>query len=275
MDTTPRNILVPWDFTPSSNYALQHAIKIAKVMNLNISLIHIITQAKEEAKWQAKLKTIASDAQSNSGIETTVLIQSGDVLTSISELASFPDTALVVMKTDGIRGMQRYTGSLAMKIMRGSKAPFIVVQQPPVSEGFQRIVYPIDYRPENKELITSILHLCKYYSNTKLFLFWPQVKDRIFRKNVANNVNFAKMMFDAKKMNYEVCVGKGKKNYAAEVNDFAKSVNSDLIVIQLQRNLTLSKFLFGVKEQNIVANPYKIPVMCISPKELRVYAGFR
>jgi nucleotide-binding universal stress UspA family protein len=274
MDNIPRNILVPWDFTPSSNYALQYAIKIAKVMNLNISLVHIITQAKEEAKWQAKLKTIATDTQNSSGIPITVLIQSGDVLTSISELATFPETALVVMKTDGIRGMQKYTGSLAMKIMRGSKAPFIVVQQPPVSESFQRVVFPIDYRPENKELVTSILQFAKYY-NIKLYLFKTKVNDRIFRKHIANNINFAKMMFDAKQINYEIAVSTGKKNYPTEVNEFAESINADLIFIQLQRNLTLSKFLFGVKEQNIVSNPYKIPVMCISPRELKVYAGFR
>jgi len=269
----PRNILVPWDFAPSSNYSLQHAVKIAKVMNLNISFLHIITHAKEEAKWQAKLKVIAAETEKNYGIPTTVLIQSGDVLTSISELASFPETALVVMKTDGIRGMQKYTGSLAMKIMRGSKAPFIVVQEPPTVEAFQKVVYPIDYRPENKELITAIINWSKYY-NIKLYIFKTKVNDRIFKKHIDNNINFAKMMFDVKQMNYEITEGTGKGNYATEVNEFAHSVNADMILIQLQRNLTLSKFVFGVKEQSIVVNPYKIPVMCMNARELKVYAGF-
>ena len=61
----PRNILVPWDFAPSSNYSLQHAVKIAKVMNLNISFLHIITHAKEEAQLQAKLKVIAAETEKN------------------------------------------------------------------------------------------------------------------------------------------------------------------------------------------------------------------
>jgi len=269
----PRNILVPWDFAPSANYALQHAVKIAKVMNLNISLLHIITHAKEEGTWQAKLKVIAAETEKNYGIPTTVLIQSGDVLTSISELASFPETALVVMKTDGIKGMQKYTGSLAMKIMRGSKAPFIIVQAPPTVDTFQRVVYPIDYRPENKELITAIINWAKYY-NTKLYLYKTKVNDKIYRKHIDNNINFAKMMFDVKEMNYEIKVGSGRSEYASEVNDFAHSVNADMIIIQLQRNLTFSKFLFGVKEQQIVVNPYKIPVMCMNARELKVYAGF-
>jgi len=270
----PRNILVPWDFAPSANYALQHAIKIAKVMNLSISFLHIITHAKEEAKWQAKLKTIAAETEKNYGIPTTVLIQSGDVLTSISELASFPETALVVMKTDGIRGMQKYTGSLAMKIMRGSKAPFIIVQGPPVNETIERIVYPVDYRPENKELITAIINWAKYY-NTKVYLYKTKVNDKIFKKHIDNNINFAKMMFDVKQLNYEITVGSNTRDYATEVNEFSNSVKADMILIQLQRNLTLTKFLFGVKEQQIVVNPYKIPVMCMNQRELKVYAGFR
>ena len=177
------------------------------------------------------------------------------------------------MKTDGIRGMQKYTGSLAMKIMRGSKAPFIVVQAPPVVEKFQRVVYPIDYRPENKELITAIINWSKYY-DIKLFLYKTKVNDKIYKKHIDNNMNFAKMMFDAKHMNYEITNGTGRSAYAKEVNEFAHSVNADMIIIQLQRNLTVSKFMFGVKEQQIVVNPYKIPVMCMNARELKVYAGF-
>ena len=83
------------------------------------------------------------------------------------------------------------------------------------------------------------------------------------------------MMFESNHVNFEIVDGKGKDGYAEEINNFAKSVNADMIVIQLQRNLTLSKFLMGVKEQQIVHNPYHIPVMCINPKEVLVYAGFR
>jgi hypothetical protein len=237
--------------------------------------LHIIKHGKEEAEIHEKLKIVAVESEKASGIHTTVLVQTGDILTSISEIASLPDTAVVVMKTDGVKGIEKYTGSRAVKIMRGSKSPFLIVHQPPVSELFNAIVYPIDYRPENKELVSYILNLHRTYENAKLYLFKVHSNDKAFKKHIVNNVNFARMMLESKHINFELVEGKGDIDYATEINDFSKSVNADLIIIQLQRNLTLSKFVFGVKEQSIIQNPYKIPVMCYNPKEVRVYAGFR
>jgi nucleotide-binding universal stress UspA family protein len=274
MDSITKNILVPWDFTPSSNFALEHAIKIAKIRNYNISLLHIIKHSKEESKYQGKLKEIANETQNETGIPTSVLIQNGDVLTTIAELASLPDTELVIMKTDGIAGMQKYTGSRAIKIMRGSKSPFVVVQKPPSESLFQKIVFPIDYRSENKEVVSSILNLSKYYTG-KIYIYKTQSNDKVFKKTIANNLNFARMMFESKHIEFEIHEGSASKDYSVDVNEYAKSIGADLIIIQLQRNLTFTKFLFGVKEQAIVANPYKIPVMVTNPKEIRVYAGFK
>jgi len=274
MDALTRNILVPWDFAPSSAFALEHAIKIAKIRNYNISLLHIVKHTKEEAKFQEQLQQIATETQSKTGIPTTVLIQHGDVLTTISELASLPDTELVIMKTDGIAGMQKYSGSRAIKIMRGSKSPFMVVQRSPSESMFHKIVYPIDYRSENKEVVNIILNLSKVY-NGKIYIFKAKSRDRAFRKTIANNLNFARMMFESKHIEFEIFEASGTKDYSIEVNEYAQSILADVIIIQLQRNLTFTKFLMGVKEQAIIANPYKIPVMVTNPKEIRVYAGFK
>src|SRR6266542_4725163 len=176
MDTIAKNILVPWDFTPSSTFALEHAIKIAKIRNYNISLVHIVKHSKEEGKYHAKLAEIANETQSKTGIPTTVLIQTGDVLTTVSEMASLPETELVIMKTDGIVGMQKYTGSKAIKIMRGSKPPFVVVQKSPMNGLFHKIVFPIDYRTENKEIVNTLLNLSKVY-NGKIYIFKTKSND--------------------------------------------------------------------------------------------------
>lgn len=274
MDSMHKNILVPWDFTPSSNFALEHAVKIAKIRKYSISLLHIVEHNKEEKTSLTQLEQLASDTQKQTGLTVNALIQNGEVLRTISELASLHDTELVIMKTDGISGMQKYTGSRAIKIMRGSKAPFLVVQQSPREDLFHKIVFPIDYRTENKEVVSTILNLSKSYPG-KIYIFKAFSSDKSFRKNIANNLNFARMMFESKQIDFEIFEGKSDVEYSDGVNEYAKSIGADVIIIQLQRNMTLSKFLFGIKEQSIIANPHKIPVMCINPKEVRVYAGFR
>ncbi|NJK98598.1 MAG: hypothetical protein HC905_30055 [Bacteroidales bacterium] len=102
----------------------------------------------------------------------------------------------------------------------------------------------------------------------------PQTNDKIFKKNIANTVNLAKVILDSKNISYEVISAATKASYAEQIIECAHTRECDLIIIQLEKNLTLTKFLFGVKEQRILANPYKIPVMCINPRvELLKYAG--
>lgn len=274
MDTSTRYILVPLDFTATSGYALEHAINIAKVMNLNISLLHIINQQNEEAASVSKLNEIAESTMRQHGINVTKITMIGNIFNTISDIASQTDCALVVMKTDGVKGVQKYTGSRAIKIIEGSKSPFVVVQKPPTKDKFIDIVYPIDYRVENKEILSYVLHFSKFY-DLKLHLIKMYTTDRVFLKNITNNLNYAKSMLETKRLSFEVCVTNGKLNFGTEINEYAHSINADLIITQLQRNLTLSKFIFGVKEQKIIANSYKIPVMCVNPKDLWVFGGFR
>lgn len=273
MENNEKNILVPWDFSATSVFSLEHAVNIAKVMGQNILLVHIAHRSEDIAGLEEKLKLIAAEMSVKSGLSIGYLVKHGKVFKKIAELASQPETGLVVMKTDGIQGRQKYFGSNAIKIIRGSKIPFIVVQQAPQAAKFERIVYPVDYRTENKELVSYLMYMTKFYP-AKLYLYKMFTKDQFHKKGIANNINFAKSMFEGKHLDYEIIKAEGKGDSAQELLAFAKSINADLIITQLQRNLTLTKFLLGVKEQTIIANQYKIPVVCLNPKELTVYGGF-
>ena len=273
MENNAKNILVPWDFTETSIYSLEHAINVARVMDFKITLVHISPNSKAIKDLQSKLDQVASDYSKQFNFSIGASASQGKVFNKITKMASLPDTAFVIMKTDGIQGWQKYFGSNAIKMIRGSKTPFIVIQNPPTNQTFERIVYPIDFRSENKELVSFILYLTKFYK-CKIYIFRMTTNDQIHKKTIANNIIFAKSLFEGKRFEFEIIKAEGVTDYTTEMLSFANSVNADLIVTQLQRNLTFTKFLLGVREQNIIANPYKIPVVCLNPKELTVYAGF-
>jgi nucleotide-binding universal stress UspA family protein len=274
METQIKSILVPWDFSEHSYYALQQAVEISKVTNYSISLLHIVSKPGEEAAARVKLEKVAADAEKNWNVKPGFLIKTGSIFNTISEVASDPEFAFAVMKTDGVKGMQRYTGSRAIKIIEGSRIPFIVVQAPPSAQPFKTILLPIDYRIENKQVISYISSFSKFYQ-FKLVLMKPQTNDKIFKKNIANTTNLAKVILESKNIPFEVIAAENKGSYAQQIIECAHKKSCDLIVIQLEKNLTFTKFLFGVKEQRILANPYKIPVMCLNPRfDLLKYAGF-
>lgn len=274
MDTQTKKILVPWDFSEHSYYALQQAVEISKVTRENIELLHIVAKNSEEASAKEKLEKVVTDAEKTLKVKPGYIIKTGSIFKTISEVASDADYGIAVMKTDGVKGMQRYVGSRAIKIIEGSRVPFMVVQQPPQKQHFEKILFPIDYRIENKQIISYISSFHKLHQ-FKLFLMRPQTNDKIFKKNISNTINLAKVLLESKNISYEIISAEGTGNYASQIIECAHSKQCDLIIIQLEKNLTLTKFLFGVKEQRIIANPYKIPVMCLNPRfDLLKYAGF-
>jgi hypothetical protein len=154
--------------------------------------------------------------------------------------------------------------------MVGSKIPFYVVQAPPKRLGFRKVVFPIDFRKENKEKLAWISFMSKYYTS-KIYLYKPNANDYVIR----NNLEFAKRFLEGKSIDYEIVTGKGKFNLTKETVDFANKIKSELIIIMLSKNITLAKVMLGLKDQNYISNEYKIPVLCLNPRsDLRKYEGF-
>jgi nucleotide-binding universal stress UspA family protein len=274
METQTKRILVPWDFSEHSYYALQQAVDLSKATTYSITLLHIVSKQAEEAAAKQKLEKVVQDAEVNLQVRPDYIIKVGSIFNSIKEVAGDPDFGIAVMKTDGIKGMQRYVGSRAIKIIEGSKVPFIVVQEAPQKREFRTVLFPLDYRIENKQILSYISSFSKFY-RFKLLLMRPQTNDKIFKKNIANTINLAKVLLESKNIEHEVISADGKGNYATQIIECAHNKQCDMIVIQLEKNLTFTKFLFGVKEQKILANPYKIPVMVLNPRlDLLKYAGF-
>ena len=51
-----------------------------------------------------------------------------------------------------------------------------------------------------------------------------------------------------------------------EILSFSKRINADLILITTTKHITALDYVFGAKEQYLLSNHEKIPVMCVNPK---------
>lgn len=275
MDSNKKSILVTWDFTDVSEYALEHAIRISKIVDNNIALIHIIKRKSEADDAIQKMTEAAEKIQDKHGIKPTIIVKEGTIFTTIGEIATEIDANLVIMGTHGIKGMQKLTGSWALKVIVSSKVPFIVVQGPPGTNQFNNLVFPVDFRLENKEKLSWINYLAKYY-RSKIYIFKENITDSILKKRTNNNLIFAKKILDSKNINYEIVTAEGKESFPDETIKFAQKIKADLILVMTTKNIGFKDFVLGANEQQIIANSAKIPVMCINPRDdLRKVAGFR
>ncbi|MCK7537541.1 MAG: universal stress protein [Marinilabiliales bacterium] len=275
MDKEERTILIPWDFTPVAEYALLHGFKIAKgIGSKKIALIHITKKDKENEEALVRLEKVAKEFAAKSNLIIDPIVKEGSIFTTIGEVAAEINAELVIMGTHGLHGMQKLTGSWALKVIVSSKVPFVVVQEPPKDNPMKDIVFPIDFKWENKEKLNWASYFYNYFS-PKFHIIKPNTTDVGFINKIKANITFARKFMDEKGIAYEIYTAEGKKNFAIETIDFAKESEADMILIVSTKNIGFSDYVLGASEQYIIANSAKIPVMVINPREdLKKFMGF-
>ncbi len=271
MENVKRSILVPYDFTSLSDYAIEHGIQMMKILNTRLVLLHIVKDLKYEREATDKLKKVAEATQKKHKVKPEIMIRPGKVSNAIKRIAGNMEAVLVIMKTDGPKGIQRYTGSRAIKVMYKSRIPFIVIQGPPQGSMLKKVLFPIDFRYENKEKLKWINFLAKF-SKPSVYFFRPNVSDYRIR----SNLRFATRFLEGRDIEFELVHARGKKPFTEEVLEFSNFLQADLIIIMLSRSISIDKILFGLKDQKYITNEFKIPVMCLNARtDLRRYGSFR
>ncbi|HLN20223.1 MAG TPA: universal stress protein [Bacteroidales bacterium] len=268
MEEQKKPIVVTWDFTKVSESALAHAVKISRMVGNDILLLHIVDpsiSAPAEGEKNVLLKHVADENAKKYNTSITAHIVKGSIFTSIADFASEKEASLVMMGTHGMKGMQKLTGSWALKVIVKSKVPFIVVQDPPADmERYHNIIFPVDFRKENKEKIQMAIFLGKYFDSKIQFLV-SKTTDKNLLQKTNININFAIKYFIQNNIEYQINeVPKG--NFAQQTIDFAQKIKADLIIIMTTKNITVADYVMGASEQYIIANSSKIPVCCVNPK---------
>jgi nucleotide-binding universal stress UspA family protein len=268
MEEQKKLIVVPWDFTHIAEHALAHAVKISHMVGNEICLLHIVDSGishKDETQKKAQLHQITEESTKKFNVPVIYHISKGSIFSAIAEYANEKEASLVVMGTHGMKGMQKLTGSWALKVIVKSKIPFIVVQDAPVDqERYHNIVFPVDFRGENKEKMQMAIFMGKYF-DSKVHLLVSLSSDKNLLKKTNVNINFSVKYLIQNNIDYEIHeVERG--NFAQQTLDFAQKINADLILIMTTKNITMADYVMGASEQFIIANSSKIPVCCVNPK---------
>ncbi len=262
--------MVPHDYTEQSNNAVKHAVQFAKIVESDIVFLHVITNIDQKENELSRLENAATEFINKYGVNIECKVEVGDIPKVIKNVAVSLDAFSVIMKTHRPHGKERFTKSRTIKVMMGAKIPFIIVQEAPKRLAIRDIVFPIDFRKENKEKLNWISILSKYYTS-KIHLFKAKVVDY----RVKNNLEFAKRFLEGKNLSYKI-ISNNKSNLKPEdAIEYANEINAQLIIIMLNKHITWLKAIRGFSAQKYIANKYNIPVMVLNPNtELYKYEGF-
>lgn len=261
-------ILVTWDFSEVSLNALKHAIRISKIVDDHVALFHVTEEKDKMPELEKQLEEDSTRLSKELSHEIGYVLREGTIFEEISNFASEEENNVnfAIMGTHGMKGSQKLFGSWALKVIAGSSVPFIVVQDaPPKKDRYTDIVFPIDFKSENKEKLQWAIFLGKYL-NSKIHLYKAPVTDKSLLKKMNVNLNFAIRFLIQNNIEYEIHTARKSKNFTKEILTFTKSIKADLILITTTKHITMVDYMFGAHEQYLISNAEKIPVMCVNPK---------
>ena len=142
--TLPTNILVPTDFSPTADRALDYAIALGAKLSARIHVVHVIgipvlgipelglalasvTIDALVADGKAALDRIADKHRDQVTIGEVVL-RTGDARDEVLQVAAEVHADLIVIGTHGRRGIARaLLGSVAEEIVRTASCPVLTV----------------------------------------------------------------------------------------------------------------------------------------------------
>ncbi len=277
MEKDKKLIIILWDFSEVAENALLHGIKIAKMAHNDLRLLHIINKdvkQDEKEKIRQKLDKVAARILSKHSITISSVILEGSIFSTISKYATDEEANMVILGTHGLKGMQKFTGSWALKVIVGSEVPFIVVRDKPHDQKkIRNIVFPIDFRGENKEKVSMAIYMGKYF-DSKVHIVKDPVTDKALARKINTNLNFAIKYLIQNNIEYDIHTLEKKGNFAKGTLKYAEKTKADLILIMTTKNINISDYMLGASEQYIIANSSKIPVMCVNPKSHLTKHGF-
>lgn len=258
-------ILVPTDFTSVAETALNHAVKIAKIMDGEIILLHVIDKDTKAAEANEKLEPYVDDVINKHNVPTVGKVVSGNIFEDINKVAEYEGARLIIMGTHGRKGIQYLVGSYAMKVITSSVIPFIVVQDKQAPESYKNIVFPIDFKSETKLKIALTASMASNFG-AKIHIFGEYDEDPFLKKSIDNNIKYAKKFFNENKIDYTVELSQKKGDFVRQILHYAVKIEADMLAILNLNYRSISHFLKN-SEEELITNEAQIPVLMVNPSK--------
>lgn len=261
-------ILVPTDFSEVTENAMHQAVEAAKYLKYKVVLLHVIDkntknllkkEAEEPEYILKKLKDIADEIKKNHDVEIELLAEEGDIFTTIGEVAKDIGANLLYLGTHGKVGMQKLTGSFAIKVVTSSPAPVVVVQKRPFDAGYKKIVLPITSDAGPWEKTRWATFIAKNF-DAEIDIYQLDIPA------LDEAVGIITSHFDKEGVKYRITKA-AKGNFSKVVIDYATANLADMIMIMTNPDKSYSKFLLGSYDEEMIFNTSQIPVMCINPRK--------
>lgn len=264
-----RSILVPHDFTKVADNAVKYAVGLASKIKANVDLLHVVKSSKETSAAKSKLQKIA-DAVTDKPAEVAINchIKSGSIFTDIASKATELHSSVIIMGTHGSKGMQKLFGSFAIKVIKSTHIPFLVIQDKYTGDDLSKIVVPLDESQESLQVEQITVGFAEMLGSEVHILTEKKIDSNLKLKVAVHSGLLSKQMKE-KNIPYVTEVLTKKKGYSTDIVNYAKSQDANLIAFAYHSDHLLPQF--DTFAQSLITNKLGVPVLVVNSKEAGNY----
>jgi len=256
-------IIVPTDFHEAAARSAEQGAAIAVRLNCPLTLLHISANESEVKDDEEKAKDICAAVRRNHAVKVDYAVEVGE-FDDLAEFASTKNAQLMVIGSYGIRGLaQHLFGARMLRVLRHVRVPAVAVQsETPVSDGFRKILLPIDDIEPFDHKVKTVIACAKWFgSEVMLYALRHPMTDS---KKVSEHVDITRKLLNDAGITYSETEETPKffsAGIAKQAMVFAESWGADLIAISLADPPTNAKLNRAECEQ-VINNKAQIAVLC-------------
>lgn len=265
-----RTLLVPHDFTATADNAVKYALSMAKSMEANVDLLHVVKSSSGISKAQAEFEKIKGKIKDiPAGTEVTCHVRSGSIFTDIAAVAVELHASMIIMGTHGSKGLQqKMFGSFALKVITSTHVPFLVVQDDVTGMDLSKVVVPLDETQESLQIEQFTTGLAEIFKSEVHILTEKKI-DSNLKLKVAVHSGLLSKQFKAAGIPYVTAVLPKKKGYSSDIVSYAIENNAHLIAFAYHSDSLLPQF--DTFAQSLITNKKGVPVLVLNSKEAGNY----
>mgnify|MGYP000958464823 FL=1 len=277
----PKTILVPTDFSPTANKALEFAINITKITNGKLVLMNVVDPnllmtGPEIMSFGymhnllindtiSSLKDLAEEISYKYKLNVEFECLSGSILENIIKTSKARKADLIIMGTHGTSGVSEWLfGSNAFSVVNSSTIPVLTVNIDSKQTEFKKIVFPYNENLLTLKKSKQVIEFAKLFNATILLFGYSD--SEMFSSMAALRKKGEELIAIFKKEGIHSTLNTIlAEDYADEILRFANSEKANLITIVTNRSHSIDK-VFKTKPDKKLVNHSDIPIYSVPVK---------
>ena len=272
--------LVPIDFRPESEIALEYAAFIARQVDATLHLIYIVEDESPLLKLVLKddqrdmilrgaadkLDEVAGKVLNGKNIPFTTQIKQGKIYEMIIESASEVKADLIFMgRTDSSDMRKNLAGTNTMHIIKEADIPVITLRKKPEYFGCSHIILPLDLTKQTLKKATNAVAIARMLDARITILSVLREDSKSKEIKIISKLDEIRTNLNQLDIECDVKLIKNKTDTPHDIlNDAVRELEGDIIMIMTQQELNFTQYFVGSVAQDII-NLSDFPVLSINP----------